>query len=533
MAIPYIDTIHDQKILMVDDKPFILLAGEVHNSSSSSAEYMEKVWEKATELGMNTLLLPVSWELIEPEEGNFQFELVDKLIEQGRSYGKKIVFLWFGSWKNAQCYYAPAWVKTDLKRFQRAQIEKGKNFTKTKEFYDMPYTSISYFCENAMQADARAFSKLMAHIREVDEEQNTVIMVQVENETGILGAAREHSDFADEMFAKEVPQELVDYLNKHWGELPDRMKAAMESGSQPGDWETVFSSYAEEAFSAYYIAKYVNTVAEAGKREYPLPMAVNCWLEQGGTPGRYPSGGPIAKIADIWKFAAPAIDIIAPDIYVRNFCETCDEYTRENEPLFIPETACHSYAAPREIYTVGHYHTMCYSPFGFEDMGDVRLFEQGYLFGADSTDPLLQTPQNVEEYGWITRMLHEMIPLLAEKYGTRDLQAVICERAEEDEMLFGDYGFKVVLSSPMISRKDGVCLVLKAAEDEFYMLGNGCAFTVFSTNQETPNVDILVMEDGEFTDGHWKANRRLNGDEVVLMHFDKPGLLHMKLFQYE
>ena len=186
---------------MVAGRPFIMLAGEVHNSSSSSLAYMEQVWEKANALGMNCLLLPVTWELTEPEEGKFDFSLVRGLIEQARRYGKKISFLWFGAWKNAQCYYAPEWVKTNPARFHRAQVVKGKNFIYNVDFYNMPYSSLSYLCEETRLADARAFARLMAYIREIDSEAHTVVSVQIENETGLMGAAREHSDQADALFA--------------------------------------------------------------------------------------------------------------------------------------------------------------------------------------------------------------------------------------------------------------------------------------------------------------------------------------------
>ncbi len=209
MSVTYEDK-HGKKVIAVDGQPFLLLAGEVCNSNSSSLEYMEQVWEKAGRLGMNTLLLPITWELLEPEEGVFDFTLADGLIGQARKYGKKIVFLWFGAWKNAQCYYAPAWVKTNLRRFKRAEVEKGHNGTTLAKFHGMPYTTLSYLCEETNRADARAFGELMRHIRQVDERENTVVAVQVENEPGLQGAAREHSDTADARFAADVPQALYD-----------------------------------------------------------------------------------------------------------------------------------------------------------------------------------------------------------------------------------------------------------------------------------------------------------------------------------
>lgn len=228
---PYIRQQNGTKLLMVDDKPFIMLAGEVHNSNSSSVEYMEGVYDQADRLGMNTLLLPVSWEQTEPREGVFDFSLVDKLILQARRRGKKLGLLWFGAWKNAQCYYAPEWVKTDLVRFARAQVEKGKNFIRRKDFYEMPYTTLSYLCDATREADAKAFAALIAHIRSIDETENTVITVQVENETGLMGTARENSDYADELFYGRVPQEFADYMKAHTETMVPDVREAVENGA--------------------------------------------------------------------------------------------------------------------------------------------------------------------------------------------------------------------------------------------------------------------------------------------------------------
>lgn len=521
-----------KKMLMVGDKPFIMLSGEVHNSNSSSVEYMEQVYDKADALGLNSLLLPVTWELIEPEEGKFDFSLVDGLIIQARRRGKKLGLLWFGAWKNAQCYYAPEWVKTDLKRFKRAQVEKGKNFIRRKDFYGMPYTTLSYLCEETKQADAKAFSMLMKHIREIDRESQTVIMVQVENETGLMGTARENSNEADAIFSAKVPNEFASYMKQHTDTMVPDVKWEVENGAHEGSWTEVFGNCAEEIFSAYYTASYVNAVAKAGKREYSIPMTANCWLDKGGAPGTYPAGGPVSRMMEVWACCAPNIDIIAPDIYVQNFLEICDEYTRRNTPLFIPECATHSYAGPREVYCIGHYHALCYSPFGFEDMGQPFSATQSYLFGVDVEDPALKTPMNVEEYGWYTSTLHEMMPLLTEKYGTSDLQAVSCERKEEDKMLFGTFGFQIALDTPMIVRKDSVCMILKESEDTFYILIHAAAFGYFSTDSDRPNVDVLALEEGHFENGIWIPGRRLNGDEVVNTMYQEPTLLKLKLFAY-
>lgn len=534
MAIPHIRENGSKKVLVVNDAPYIMIAGEVHNSNSSSVEYMERVWAKAEQLGMNCLLVPVTWEMVEPHEGVFDFSLVDGLIEQARSKGKKLAILWFGSWKNAQCMYAPEWVKTDLIRFKRAQIEKGKNYTfmKYSESVSMPYSTLSYLCTATRAADARAFAALMKHLRVVDEAQQTVVSVQVENETGIQGAAREHSDDADVLFSSTVPQGFVDYMKANTATMVPDVKACVENGAASGIWSEVFGECAEEIFSAYYVSSYVNYVAGAGKAEYPLPMSANCWLDKGDKPGVYPSGGPVARMMEVWKYCAPNIDIIAPDIYVPNFYEVCDQFVKMGNPLYIPETATHSYAASRMLYSFGHHHAVCFAPFGFEEMGEPFTVVAQYLFGVDVNDPALKTPQIPEEYAACAKALEQLMPVITAKIGTNDLQATAAEKSGFGDINFGAYGIRTIYDVPFFTAKNGGCLAVKVADDEFYLIAHHCMLMPYSSDQTKPYIDILAFEEGYFENGEWKVLRRLNGDEATMKTIYEPAIYRLKLFAH-
>lgn len=548
--IPHIEIKNDHPVLMVEDKPFILLAGEVHNSDSSSPEYMEKIWTIASELGMNALLLPATWEMIEPEEGHFDFSVPKALIDQARARDMRIVFLWFGSWKNAECMYAPAWVKQDLRRFPRAQIEKGKNKAERTISpsvpVKVPYTTLSYLGEETAKADARAFAAFMGFLKDYDSKRQTVVAVQVENETGLLGAAREASDEADALFAAPVPADFAAWMRSHTDTMTEEMKAAVTFGKAEGDWSAVFGTAAEEVFSAYHVARFVNIVAETGKKVYPLPMVVNCWLDKGDLPGTYPTGGPVSKVHEVWNFCAPAIDTYCPDIYVPQFKAVCDEYTRRGGALFIPEAATHSYCAPRLVYTVGHYHTMCYSPFGFDDIGKPFTAAQAFLFGVDVTDPALKTPQDFDEYAAFGHILCEMMPMLASAYGTDRLQAVSAESdpaghspdgnpfgAIPSVMDFGTFRLTVGFRSPVDPRAAGVCLCLAVRDNECWVIGNACSLNFDSGYTDQANLDLLLVEEGSFQNGCWRCGRQLNGDETANLSMDKPTVLHVKFFTYQ
>lgn len=528
MSVPHLTKQNGKTILMVHDKPFLMLAGELHNSNSSTAQAMDASCKKAVELGMNSVIATLSWEMIEPQEGKFDFSTVDMVVGKAREYGLKLELIWFGSWKNAQCYYAPAWVKQDTKRFFRAELEKGQNYFTFDN--GGTYTSISYLCDAACEADAQAFGAVMAHIKEIDGKENTVLMMQVENETGLQGSGRERSELADSVFAGQVPQDLVDYLKAHTEHMARNVKAAVESGASSGTWEECFGEVAEEVFSAYHVSSYVNRVAATGKAVYDLPMSANCWLVQRGKPGDYPSGGPVYRMMEVWQHCAPAIDIIAPDIYVPYFCDVCDKYVKNGNPLFIPETAVHSYAAVRELYCVGHHHAVCYAPFGFEDMGQPFTAMQSFLFGVDVTDPALKTPQDPEKYRKVNQLLSSMRERLTAKYGTDDLQAVISERPEQDTVEMGQFGFKFIMKNPFTGESSGAAGALVLKDDGYYyLLMDNCGVIPFSADPQKPHFDFLDVEEGCFENGKWVTHLRRNGDEVAFIAVTEPTLIRMRL----
>jgi beta-galactosidase GanA len=190
--------------LIVGGKPFLIRGGELGNSSASSLEYMKPVWERLVKLNMNTVLLPVYWEQIEPTEGGFDFTVFDGLVQDARRNKLKLVPLWFGVWKNSMSTYVPAWVKKDEKRFPRSQSRDGKGIE-----------ILSAFSTEVLNADAKAFRSFMRHVREIDSTENTVVMVQVENEIGMIPDSRDRSSIANQLYAGDVPAELMNYLVKN------------------------------------------------------------------------------------------------------------------------------------------------------------------------------------------------------------------------------------------------------------------------------------------------------------------------------
>lgn len=230
---------------MVNNEPMLILGGELSNSAATSKADIDSVLPRMKALGLNTVFLPAYWDLMEPTEGQFDFSLIDEAIQTARQNNLKLVYLWFGAWKNSMSCYAPLWFKQDTKRFPRAQTANGK-----------PLEIATAFSENVLKADKRAFLRLVEHIKEVDSQHNTVIMLQVENEIGMLESARDFSPLAEKAYRSRVPEKLL----KHLGI------------AKRGTWPEVFGDdlYAQEKFQAYYYAAYVQQLCAAAKATYAL-----------------------------------------------------------------------------------------------------------------------------------------------------------------------------------------------------------------------------------------------------------------------
>ena len=195
-------------------------------------------------LHANTVEAPVYWEQFEPEEGRFDFTNVDRIVEGARVHNLHVVLLWFGTWKNGNMHYVPAWVKTDTKRFPRVIRPDG-------ELIDV----LSPLSRNTLEADKTAFVALMRHLKQIDGEQHTVLLMQVENESGNIGSVRDNSADANRAFAGAVPSDLLAAAHK-----------------QTGTWKQVFGADADETFQFYYQAKYINEIVAAGKAEFQIPL---------------------------------------------------------------------------------------------------------------------------------------------------------------------------------------------------------------------------------------------------------------------
>jgi beta-galactosidase GanA len=488
--------------LLVDGKPFLILGAQVHNSSNYP-EALKQVWPAVNDLKANTVLVPVAWEQVEPVEGQFDFSFVDTLVRQARQQKKHLVLLWFATWKNTSAQYTPAWVKLDTQRFPAMRDREGK-----------ASYCLSPFGTETLKADKRAFVALMGHLKKLDAEQHTVLMVQVENEVGTYGLVRDFAPAAQAAFDQPVPAEV----------LARKKPVAAPTGS----WREVYGDYADEYFHAWAIARYIGDIAQAGRAAYDLPMYVNNALrnplDQPPKPWNkdFASGGPTHDVIDIYKAAAPALDIVGPDIYTADSDQVNANlrlFQRTDNALWVPEIS-NKAVYGRYLYAVLGKGALGVSPFGIDyfnysnhplgtaavDRTLVEPFERVYrMFGpiqrqwaqwafdgrtrgaAEGDD---RKPQVLEFPGWVAKLTYR-------------------------EWRFGEssWGGEFASPPPGTEKPGGGVAIAQLSDDEFLVIGQ----TTRVRMEPAPGTSGLMLraEQGHFDDkGRWVMERVWNGDQV-------------------
>ncbi len=488
---PRIVTQNGRHALFVDGAPYLLLGAQINNSSSW-ASTLPQVWPAMEAMHANTVEAPVYWEQIEAEPGRFDFSTVDLLVTQAREHHLHLVVLWFGTWKNGNMHYVPQWVKTDTAKYPRVINAAGE-----------PIDVLSANSRTTLEADKHAFTALMQHLGQIDAVEHTVLMIQVENESGIVGAPRDFSASATHEFSGPVPAQLLKALNKTRG----------------GTWTEVFGGAADETFQAYTQARYINEIAAAGKQAFNIPFYCNVWVNypvqelperQVPHPGfGYPSGGPVQDMLPLWKAFTPAIDSIGPDIYSDDpgfYTSILDTYNRPDNALWIPETGNGDSYAPYFFLALGR-GAIGFSPFGVDRTGWTFSGEKG---------PKAHT----ENFGLIAPMSREIATL---NFEGKLKTAVDSPGQAEQELDFGPWQASVRFGFPQPDGRhapgtldhSGRALVAQLGPDEFLVTGVD-ASVAFHIPGRLPGLrmQILSAEEGAYENGTWKPQRLWNGDQT-------------------
>jgi beta-galactosidase GanA len=486
-----------------------MLAAQANNSSNYSA-MLPRVWPAIEQLHANTLEIPVAWEQIEAQEGHFDFSYLDTLLAEAREHKVRLVLLWFATWKNNNPNYAPEWVKLDNTRFPRVINAQGET-----------RNSLSPHFSATLEADRKGFVALMRHLKGADP-QHTVIFVQVENETGTYGAVRDYSPTAQKLFRAPVPAALV-----------KAMKV------KPGTWSEIFGRDADEFFHAWHVAHYVEQVAAAGKAEYPLPMYVNAALRDAfkyQDPLTYSSGGPTWNVLDIWKAAAPAIDVIGPDVYDSGYAfysRTLEQYARPDNALFVPETG-NKLEYARYFFAVLGHRAIGFSPFGMDLTGYFN-----YPLGAARVDS-----ETLATFGQNYRLVEPMMRELALLSFAGKLWGA-AEPTDTHEHIVGlgsrwqavvsygrpQFGLDAPTGNPTPS---GGVLIAELAADEYLVTGFHARVNFEWAQKSERRFMYARVEEGRYVNGRWTFERVWNGDQTDygLNFTSLPQVLRVRLATY-
>lgn len=493
--VPHIETRGGRHALIVDGAPFLMLAGQVNNSTNY-AQPLQSAWPVLDRIGANTIEVPVAWQQLEPREGRFDFSFVQTLLDQARAHEKRVVLLWFGAWKNTGLAYTPDWVKLDNGRFPRMKKPDGSD-----------HDVLSPHGTETLRADKKAFLALMTYLRDHDA-QNTVILVQPENEVGSYRNPRDYGAAAQKLFAGQVPVILSRKL-----------------GLGSGTWSQVFGAAADRAFNTWFTARYIEELAAAGKAVKPLPMYVNAALSdpfKDPDPHSVASGGPQGDVLDIWKAAAPSVDFAAPDIYdrkSRNVQKHLDLYTRPDNALMVPEIGnAREYA--RYFWPALGRGAIGFSPFG---MDGSDFFN--YPLGAKSLDEA-----TLEAFGAKYRVLSGSMRAWAKiafehptwgaaKPDDGGLQQTTMGKwqitASFGQWQFGQREWFPEADLPAWATEPvGGLAVAQLSADSFLLTGDHVRVSFASAVGSPPNGLIVKVEEGHFAKDEWVTDRVWNGDQT-------------------
>lgn len=508
--------------MTIDGMPALCIGGELHNSSASSRAYLDDIWDRVASSGARTVIAPVAWNEFEPVEGVFDFSLLDALIAKATQSAQRLIIMWFGAFKNATSVYAPSWVRRDRDRFPRAVLTEQPFPLPFSYDGAMPRPVLSVFSAELRECDRRAYAAMMTHLAEHDPDY-TVVMVQVQNEVGLLGSARDRCDVADAAWNAAVPPAVRDAVLNDPVLSGSAAAAAFREAPTTATWPQVLadSPAVDEIFMAWGFASYIEALAEEGNRIHPVPTFANAWLgPQPGQPdpGTYPSGGPTAQMIGLWRALAPTLSFVSPDIYVRDSEPVMREYSRAGNPLFIPEAR---FRAGDLALAIGRHKAIGYHVFGLEDGRENNQYSQ--LASA-----MLAVEQEILEAQRDDQILGFALEAGSATYTAEILGMTITVRdaVKQYSQMLLDVGVDIPEPGPLPAETVAVArgatpaderpfgIVVAISVDELVVIGQRFMIDVVRRDCRTEIDDVRELVHGE--DG-WEQGRLLNGDERLLL----------------
>jgi beta-galactosidase GanA len=518
-ALPHFVEENGRHAFIVDGEPYLILGAQANNSSNYPSA-LEHVWPAIEAMHANTLEMPIAWEQIEPTEGAFDFGFVDTLVAQARTHNVRLILLWFGTWKNTGPSYTPAWVKENNERFPRMINREGR-----------VHYALSPHFQATLDADRRAFAALMRHLREIDGRQQTVIMVQVENEPGTYTSPRDYSPTAQALFEGPVPAALVQALNE-----------------EPGTWREVFGADADESFHAWHVAHYIEQVAVAGEAEYALPMYANAALRDpinDQDPATYASGGPTFNVLGIWKAAAPSLAVLAPDVYARDHRTATAHfahYGRPDNPLMIVEIGNDAAYARYFFHVLGN-NGVGFAPFGMDYTGYANYPLGAPIVNEETIAPFASLYEVMAPMArdWARLSFEHKTWGVAKPDDGAD-QTIDLGRwhatVDYNEWAFGQSTW--TWAGPITPRPEsllpqGGAMLVELADNDYLLIGQNARVSFALADASGVNGTMFSsVEEGRYQNGEWLADRRWNGDQIDYgLNFGmRPQVLRVRLATY-
>jgi len=484
--------------LLVEGKPYLILGAQMNNSSEWPST-LPNVWTTIANVHANTLGAPVYWEQLEAQPGSFDFTNVDQLIHEARQHHVHLILLWFGASKNGQMHYAPQWVKTNPAKYPRLMNSRGQ--------------LLDILDPNApanLAADKHAFATLMRHLGKIDGQEHTILMMQVENEAGSYYADRDYTPRGEKLFSEQVPDVLLSALHK-----------------QAGNWHDVFGAVDNETFALWSEARYINSIAEAGKAEFDIPMCINIAAII------YSTGQAVDRALNVWKAAAPSIDTVGTDLYDSFsplYQEMLHAYGRPDNPLWIAETSTDDSYAKFFFYALGD-GAIGFSPFGIDHPGFTIPREH-------------DSAAHAENYALVAPMTRDLARL---NFEGKLKTAVEEPDHAQQEIDFGDWQATVSFGYPQADRQrppgtpdaHGRVLIARLGPNEFLVTGIDARVIFHLPGRPAPPDhhigNLLQAEQGQYINGVWKPLRIWNGDETQRgLNFQHEGnVVHATVYRWD
>jgi hypothetical protein len=483
---PHFEGAHERKVLYVDGQPFTVLAVEIPWWDLIYGKYREtetaydSLYPAAAKLGLNALKVPIKWSMVEPQKGIYDFSYVNHAKSMAERNHLKLILNWFGHYASADGtiygnltgeLYAPMYIVADEKTYPRAVDADG-----------VPHhNAISYDYEPVLDREIAAFRAFMRHIKEVDSETHTILMIQVENEIAVFGADRhnqklwrDHSPASNQRFTENHFTDDLKYsawdLSYNWirritdagaeeyslpffhnyvgGKVADWMV-----GGAPGeDVETALKNCPHLSFvgvNSYFCAEWRPDNSCAKESQATIDQLRESLI-------RYRVGRNLPAITEINSGITPVTSRLAY-IAVGEF----------GAPIYAPWALTESYPEPYEPYIL---------PDGHEANG---------------------APALRETYSSLTKAL----PQMSFYAGTDKLKVFMAQvpgqRFSQTEVV---NGFKVTVSG----EKNGQAIVIHPSDREFLMVGFRSGVSLNDPVFQWPAMKNVRIRRVRWTSQHWE-----------------------------